>query len=336
LLPAPSASLNTLLPLPLGKYGQKAVRRARNSARDPALPPHCFHRKNLSFSLGRRCGYDLWLIWGGATHFQRASFSPMRRDLGFFLAVFCYPRLRHRQHHLHYWGYYNICHSERNPRSARNIPRGIFISIIASPFCILHADQHSWRVAVAASQDSLYRQCFCEKLYGSGAARFATAMVLWIAFASVFSSLLGYSASHTPRRSMEISSAFSPACITEEVPARLAPLSRHADLPLRATLQVEDRDRAVLAMRLIIQFIGQAVGSCFCDAVGLRSACRLRCGCIRCGVVTIAGWIWLFLRTGKAVWWGLFVILLGLAVFSRAVATSQRMAVRRASCQGRQ
>jgi len=32
-------------------------------------------------------------------------------------------------------------------------------------------------------------------------------------------------------------------------------------------------------------------------------------------LLTIAGWIWLFLRTGKAIWWGLFVILLGLAVF---------------------
>jgi hypothetical protein len=32
-------------------------------------------------------------------------------------------------------------------------------------------------------------------------------------------------------------------------------------------------------------------------------------------LLTIAGWIWLFLRTGRAMWWGLFVILLGLAVF---------------------
>jgi drug/metabolite transporter superfamily protein YnfA len=32
-------------------------------------------------------------------------------------------------------------------------------------------------------------------------------------------------------------------------------------------------------------------------------------------LLTIAGWIWLFLRTGRAVWWGLFVIVLGLAVF---------------------
>jgi amino acid transporter len=32
-------------------------------------------------------------------------------------------------------------------------------------------------------------------------------------------------------------------------------------------------------------------------------------------LLTIAGWIWLFLRTGRAMWWGLFVIILGLAVF---------------------
>jgi hypothetical protein len=32
-------------------------------------------------------------------------------------------------------------------------------------------------------------------------------------------------------------------------------------------------------------------------------------------LLTIAGWIWLFLRTGRAVWWGLFVIVLGLAIY---------------------
>jgi hypothetical protein len=32
-------------------------------------------------------------------------------------------------------------------------------------------------------------------------------------------------------------------------------------------------------------------------------------------LLTIAGWIWLFLRTGRAMWWGLMVIVLGLAVF---------------------
>jgi len=32
-------------------------------------------------------------------------------------------------------------------------------------------------------------------------------------------------------------------------------------------------------------------------------------------LLTIAGWVWLFLRTGMAVWWGLLVIVLGLAVF---------------------
>jgi hypothetical protein len=32
-------------------------------------------------------------------------------------------------------------------------------------------------------------------------------------------------------------------------------------------------------------------------------------------LLTIAGWIWLFLRTGNAIWWGLVVILIGLVVF---------------------
>jgi amino acid transporter len=73
---------------------------------------------------------------------------------------------------------------------------------------------------------------------------------------------------------------------------------------------------AVLAMRLIIQFIGQAVGVMLLRRrwSGERLPFKMWLYPLP-ALLTIAGWIWLFSRTGRAMWWGLFVIVLGLAVF---------------------
>jgi amino acid transporter len=73
---------------------------------------------------------------------------------------------------------------------------------------------------------------------------------------------------------------------------------------------------AVLAMRLIIQFIGQAVGVMLLRRRWSADRLPFKMWLYPLpALLTIAGWIWLFLRTGRAVWWGLFVIILGLAVF---------------------
>jgi amino acid transporter len=73
---------------------------------------------------------------------------------------------------------------------------------------------------------------------------------------------------------------------------------------------------AVLAMRLVIQFIGQAVGVMLLRRrwSGNRLPFKMWLYPLP-ALLTIAGWIWLFLRTGRAMWWGLFVIVLGLVVF---------------------
>src|SRR3984893_403346 len=95
-----------------------------------------------------------------------------------------------------YWGYYNICHlggEIRNPE--RNIPRGIFLSVAGITVLYL-AMQTSilgvvpWR---EAQNSPFIVSTFVEKLYGHSAGRCVTWMILWIALASVFSLLLGYS-----------------------------------------------------------------------------------------------------------------------------------------------
>jgi amino acid transporter len=73
---------------------------------------------------------------------------------------------------------------------------------------------------------------------------------------------------------------------------------------------------AVLAMRLIIQFIGQAVGVMLLRRRWPPERLPFKMWWYPLpALLTIVGWLWLFSHTGSAIWWGLLVIVLGLMVF---------------------
>jgi amino acid transporter len=266
-------------------------------------------------------GTLLWLIWGGATHFN----AKMAFDFppgAFSLSTVWFAGLGAAMVKTvySYWGYYNICHlggEIRDPE--RNIPRGIFLSILGITVLYL-AMQTSilgvvpWREA----QDSKFIvSTFVERLYGTHAAQAATWMVLWVALASVFSVLLGYS--RVPY-SAALDGNFFP------VFGRLHPTKHFPHVSLLAlgglaflfsvTLKLETAIAGILAMRLLVQFIGQAVGVMLL---------RRRWGTARLpfkmwlyplpAVLTIFGWAWLFWQTGAARKWGLAEIVLGGVAF---------------------
>src|ERR1700677_1844811 len=182
---------------PLGKYGEKAL-----SGGLVLVLVVLLYRRIAS--IGRIClflwagvvGTILWLIWGGVTHFQPKlvfTYAPGAWDFSWLFFAMLGSATVNTIYT--YWGYYNICHlggEIRNPE--RNIPRGIFLSIIG--IAVLYLAMQTSILGVLPwqqAQDSPFIvSAFIEKLYGSGAARFATVMVLWIAFASLFSSVLGF------------------------------------------------------------------------------------------------------------------------------------------------
>jgi basic amino acid/polyamine antiporter, APA family len=104
-----------------------------------------------------------------------------------------------------YLGYYDICYigdEVKNP--GKVIPRSILISLIAVVAIYMTINLAligvvPWREFVPAAGQPMpdppppVVSWYIEKLYGNGAAKAFTVMVLWTAFASCFSLLLGYS-----------------------------------------------------------------------------------------------------------------------------------------------
>src|SRR5438034_7241370 len=263
----------------------------------------------------------LWLIWGGVRHFDPKiafdfppgafSFSWMWfAGLGSAMVSTIYS----------YWGYYNICHlggEIRDPE--KNIPRGIFLSVLGIAVLYL-AMQTSilgvipWR---EAADSKFLASLFVERLYGPAAAKIATAMILWVALASVFSVLLG--ASRVPY-SAALDDNFFP------VFARLHPTKHFPYVSLlvlgglaslfSVILSLQTAIVGILAVRLIVQFIGQAVG-----VMLLRRRWSLERFPFKMwlyplpAVLSMTGWFWLFWRTGPARKWGLLQIALGVVAF---------------------
>src|SRR5262249_53594737 len=99
-----------------------------------------------------------------------------------------------------YWGYYNVCFlGDEVKDPGRNIPRALLLSIliVAGLYIVMNLSILGvvpWREMVASnrSNSGLYVvSVFMERIYGSWAAKLATALVMWTAFASVFSLTLG-------------------------------------------------------------------------------------------------------------------------------------------------
>lgn len=307
---------------PLGKYGEKALSGALVIVLVALLYRRITSIGKISMFLWLGViGTILWLIWGGATHFNPRlvfTYAPGTWNLSWLFFAGLGSATVNTIYT--YWGYYNICHlggEIRDPQ--KNIPRGIFISIagIALLYLVMQTSILGVLPWQQAQDSPFIVSAFVEKLYGSGAARFATLMVLWIAFASLFSSMLGYS--RVPYSAALDGNFF-------RVFARVHPKEKfpHVSLLFLGALtfvfsllfRLRTVITAVLAMRLIIQFIGQAVGVMLLRRRWPPERLPFKMWLYPLpALFTIVGWLWLFSRTGSAIWWGVLVIVLGLVVF---------------------
>jgi len=211
-----------------------------------------------------------WIIFAGLTHFNSArafDFPPGAFTLsrGFFtglggaLLVATYD----------YWGYYNVCYlGDEIKDPTRNIPRALLLSILLVAclylmmnLCILAVIP--WREMLQAGHNNngLYVvSLFMQRIYGAWAARLVTGMVIVAAFASVFSLMLGYS--RVPYAAALDGNYFRAF-------ARVHPVYRFPHVSLLALavvaaafcfLRLKDAIAALVVIRILLQFLVQAVG----------------------------------------------------------------------------
>jgi fructoselysine transporter len=266
-------------------------------------------------------GMMLWLIWGGFRHFDpKLAFDFPRGAFDFSSLWFAALGAAMVNTIYTYWGYYNICHlggEIRDPQ--KNIPRGIFLSVLG--IAVLYLAMQTGILGVVpwreAQNSKFLASLFIERLYGPTAARLATGMILWVALASVFSVLLG--ASRVPY-SAALDNNFFP------IFARLHPKKHFPHISLlvlgglaflfSVLLNLQMAIVGILAVRLIVQFIGQAVGVMLLRQKWGPERFPFKMWLYPVpAVLTMIGWLWLFWRTGAARKWGLLQIALGIVAF---------------------
>jgi fructoselysine transporter len=263
----------------------------------------------------------LWIIVSGLSHHQVAySCLPQNGEKMFswsFMALIGHASVKTVYSYL---GYYNVCHlggEISNP--GKNIPRSIFISIIC--IAILYLAMNWSVVGVIPWQEAMNTKytisIFMERIYGVRTAQVATGLVLWVAFASLFAVVLGYS--RVPYAAA-VDGNFFPWF------ARLHPRLGFPYVSLlfvaglgflcSLTLRLEDAINAILAMRILVQFVAQAVGVVLLRRRNGTSHLPFRMWLYPLPVVlSVCIWLFIWYSTGLAALLGVFLSACGIIVF---------------------
>jgi fructoselysine transporter len=220
-----------------------------------------------------------------------------------------------------YLGYYNVCYlggEIKNPE--KNIPRSMFISIagIAVLYLLMNVSVASVLPLEQIQKSKFVVSEFVQQLSGSTAANIATVLILWVAFASVFSATLGYS--RVPYAAASDGAFF-------KIFAKLHPTKKFPHISLLVLggiafvfsmlFKLRDVIDAILAMRILIQFIGQGVGLILLVKRKGKAHFAWRMPLYPLPVIlAILIWGYIFISTGeKMMMGGVTVILLGVIAY---------------------
>ncbi len=267
-------------------------------------------------------GTILWLIVGGVTHFNpKLAFDYSPNAFDFSFPFFIGLGMATVKTIYTYLGYYNVCHlgaEIKNP--GKNIPRSILLSIIGIAFLYLIMQLSilgviPWREAM---NSQFIVSTFVEKIYGQSAANIATILILWIAFSSLFSLTLGYSRiPYAAALDGNFFRIFSKVHPTKHFP-HISLLTLGAVAFVFSLLfRLSEVISAILAMRILVQFIGQAVGIMILHKRKNSDFFPFKMILYPIpAIVAIIVWFGLFLSTGfYFALGGLIMIILGSVIF---------------------
>ncbi len=269
-----------------------------------------------------------WIIIGGITHgnftapiFNAADSFSFNAIASFLFGQACVKTI------YSYLGYYNVCHlggEIKNP--GKNIPRSMFISIIAIAifYLALNISVTSvipWQEIKAwqnAGINNFVISTFIERLYGHTAAIVITIMVLWVALASLFAVMLGYS--RVPFAAAQDGAFF-------RIFAKLHPTKNfpYVSLLILAAFafvfsllfRMGDVISGILAMRIMVQFIGQGIGLMLLRKRKGATNLPFKMPLYPLPVIlAILMWLFVFYATGTAVILSFVIVLLsGIIVY---------------------
>jgi basic amino acid/polyamine antiporter, APA family len=215
-------------------------------------------------------GTIVWIIFAGLTHFNAAlafhlppgAFTPSRSlflGLGSASLMATYT----------YWGYYNVCFlGDEVKDPGKTIPRALLLSIllIACLYLLMNISVLGvipWQEISASSRSNngLYvASIFMRRVYGPWAATLVTGLVMWTAFASVFSVMLSYSrvpyAAALDGNYFRIFARIHPQYLFPYVSL----LALGGIALLFCFFSLADVIAGLVVIRLILQFLTQAVG----------------------------------------------------------------------------
>lgn len=163
-----------------------------------------------------------------------------------------------------YLGYYNVCHLGGeivNP--SRNIPRSMFLSIagIAALYLLMNVSVASVLPWQSIHENDFVISTFMQQLMGSTAAKIITVFILWVAFASVFSATLGYSRiPYAAAVDGAFFKIFAKTHPTKDFPHISLLVLGAVAFIFSLLFKLKEVISAILAMRILIQFISQAIG----------------------------------------------------------------------------
>ena len=262
-----------------------------------------------------------WIVAAGLPHLNLTRLTDFPPD-AFRLNWVLWAGLGHATLYAlyDYFGYYNVCYlGEEIRRPEKVIPRAILISIaaVAGLYILMSSSILSvipWR---QARESTYIASEYIEKLQGTGAAHVMTLLMLWIAFSSVFSLLLGYS--RIPYAAAADGNFFG--AFAKLHPKGNFPHVSLITLGLIASLfslgRLPDVIGSLVATRVLIQYLPQAIGLFVLRrrAPDLKRPFRMWLYPVS-GIISILGWLYILgTAAARSLIFALVVLIAGSLIF---------------------
>lgn len=264
----------------------------------------------------------LWIVVSGLLHQQHAvAVLPAAGEAFFskaFLAAVGYGSV---QTVYAYLGYYNVCHLGAEIRHpGKNIPRSIFLSIagIAVLYLLMNTSVMSVIPWQSVQKDNRHLvSSFMEQIYGVRGGNVVTVLILCIALSSLFAVVLGYSrvpyAAAVDGNYFRIFARVHP---TKNFPYVSLIFLCAAGFLFSLIFRLGDVIKAILAMRILVQFIGQAVGILLLRKRFGAKDLPFKMWLFPLPVIlSIVVWIFLFQSTGWFALYGTLIALAGVGIY---------------------